>query len=113
MDLFMELCWIGVVNFGIMNFLFVSMVFDLLFQLVGEFLDLFKVYDCNGDGKIFREEFGVVMWLLGQDVSDMDLELLIKEVDVSGDGYIDLYEFIDLNMRLIEIFQFMKMLILD
>ncbi|XP_073392466.1 uncharacterized protein [Physcomitrium patens] len=105
MDLLMESCWTGAANFGTTNPSLVSTVFDLPPQLVGEFSDSFKVYDRNGDGKISREELGVVMRSLGQDVSDTDLELLIKEVDASGDGHIDLYEFIDLNTRPIEISQ--------
>ncbi|GMH27443.1 hypothetical protein Nepgr_029286 [Nepenthes gracilis] len=36
---------------------------------------------------------------LGQKVTDEELEIMIKEVDEDGDGFIDLNEFVELNTK--------------
>ncbi|CAM6094646.1 unnamed protein product [Calypogeia fissa] len=62
-----------------------------------ELVDAFKVFDRNGDGKISVGELGEVLRSLGDDISDEDLQLMVDAVDIDGDGFIDLQEFIDLN----------------
>lgn len=73
--------------------------FNLPPHLVQELTDSFTFFDRNGDGQISKAELGAVLRSLGQSVTEADLEKLMNDVDVNGDGYIDLYEFIDLNTR--------------
>lgn len=57
----------------------------------------FSVFDTNNTGSISVSEFGVVLKLLGQSVSDTELSELIAELD--GDGEISFEEYSDLMMR--------------
>nr|XP_043620906.1 probable calcium-binding protein CML25 [Erigeron canadensis] len=60
---------------------------------------VFKKFDVNKDGKISSTELGLIMGSLGQKHSEEELKRMIKEVDVDGDGFIDLQEFIEMNTR--------------
>jgi len=71
-------------------------------HLVRELSETFKIIDVNGDGKISKEDLGIVARSLGDTVEDADLEKLVAEVDADGDGSINLQEFIDLNTRAVD-----------
>lgn len=66
-------------------------------QLVKDLREDFKMFDLNGDGKISRVELGTVLRSLGETLTDTDVEHMIRDADVNGDGEIDLEEFINLN----------------
>ena len=69
-------------------------------ELVKELTDAFKFFDLNGDGKLSVKEMAtVVRSLSGEEVAEEDLVKMFDGVDVDGDGYLDLHEFIDLNTR--------------
>lgn len=68
-------------------------------QLVRELTDAFKFFDLNGDGKLSVAELATVARSLGNEIAEDDLAKLVDGVDVDGDGYLDLREFIDLNTR--------------
>lgn len=51
--------------------------------------DAFKVFDRNGDGFISASELRHVMTTLGEQLSDDEVENMIKEADVDGDGMIN------------------------
>jgi len=56
----------------------------------------FRLFDRNGDGKISMDELKQVLNEGGNDIADAigkDLEALMSEVDVNGDGQIDFQEF--------------------
>ncbi|CAM6018065.1 unnamed protein product [Sphagnum balticum] len=62
-----------------------------------ELAEVFRYFDKNGVGKISTVELGLVLSSLGIEYTDKELELMVREVDVDGDGFIDLEEFINLN----------------
>ena len=71
-------------------------------SVIQELTATFKDFDANRDGKISQRELGSVLRCLREDPSAADLARMIAEVDVDGDGYVDLQEFIHLNTKGIE-----------
>ncbi|XP_052105394.1 calmodulin-A-like [Mytilus californianus] len=59
-----------------------------------EITDAFKMFDRNGDGVISAAELRQVMTNMGQKLSDKDVDSMIKEADMDGDGQINYAEFI-------------------
>lgn len=59
-----------------------------------EITDAFKMFDRNGDGVISAGELRQVMTNMGQKLSDKDVDSMIKEADMDGDGQINYAEFI-------------------
>ncbi|KAK6285526.1 PREDICTED: calmodulin [Theobroma cacao] len=64
-------------------------------ELSGQFRQVFKVIDANGDGKISSLELREVLLCLGHEKSTAfkAAEGMIREMDFNGDGFIDLDEF--------------------
>ena len=52
-----------------------------------------KYYLQNGDGFINRQELGYVMENLGEKMEKEEIESLINEIDIDGDGQINYEEF--------------------
>jgi len=107
MDLLMEANWTGHSNYeisaGIIRPL-PQMDFTLPDHLLRELTDSFTFFDRNGDGHICKAELGAVLRSLGETpVTDADLETLMHDVDVNGDGCLDFYEFIQLNTRAMQL----------
>ncbi|NXC70701.1 CETN1 protein, partial [Anhinga anhinga] len=59
-----------------------------------EILKAFKVFDCDGTGKISFENLKVVASEVGEEVTDEELQEMIDEADVDGDGEVDKQEFL-------------------
>jgi Ca2+-binding EF-hand superfamily protein len=55
--------------------------------------DVFSLIDKDGSGSITAQEFSDQMKALPCEISEQDIESLVREVDHSGDGEIDLHEF--------------------
>lgn len=103
----MEANWTGRSNYekstGIIRPL-PQMDFTLPETLLQELTDSFSFFDRNGDGQICKAELGAVLRSLGETpVTDADLETLMHDVDVNGDGCLDFYEFIQLNTRAMQL----------
>lgn len=49
----------------------------------------FYVFDKDGDGKISAEELKHVMLNLGEKLTDEELDEMIKEADIDGDGEVN------------------------
>lgn len=54
-----------------------------------EITDAFKMFDRNGDGVISAGELRQVMTNMGKKLSDKDVDSMMKEADMDGDGQIN------------------------
>lgn len=61
-----------------------------------EIMEAFKVFDRNGDGKISAAELRHVLTLIGEKLTDAEIEQMIEEADSNHDGEIDINEFTQL-----------------
>ena len=60
-----------------------------------EYEDIFKAIDTNGDGAIERVELKKTLHQLGyEDISDGDVEKMIKEVDLNKNEVVEFSEFL-------------------
>lgn len=75
---------------------------DLPANVLQDLEDAFKIFDHNGDGKISKAELGTVLHMLGETMTDENLDQMIRDVDMDGDGEIDLQEFIKLNVECLD-----------
>ena len=75
------------------------MVEDLSEERITEFKAAFELFDKDRDGAINNKELGTVMRNLGQNPSEEELQKMIKEVDLNGNGVIDFNEFLYLMVK--------------
>ena len=52
--------------------------------LLSEIRETFAIFDQDGDGRISKDELRIVMRSLGQNPTENDLDIAIKEVDANG-----------------------------
>eukprot|EP00928_Gymnodinium_smaydae_P053981 TRINITY_DN37834_c0_g1_i1.p1 TRINITY_DN37834_c0_g1~~TRINITY_DN37834_c0_g1_i1.p1 ORF type:complete len:434 (+),score=135.16 TRINITY_DN37834_c0_g1_i1:103-1404(+) len=64
-------------------------------QAVKELVNIFSAWDEDGDGVIAHEELKNVLRTLNPNMTEQAISGIIGSADVNGDGYIDLYEFVD------------------
>jgi len=76
---------------------------DAHHQLSQEHLDqlthAFDYYDTDGSGHIGKDELAAALRSMGQSPMQSEVEHMVKEVDMDGNGEIELAEFIDLMTR--------------
>ena len=58
-----------------------------------EIREAFRVFDSDGNGFINRQELRAVMMNLGEKLNEEEIECLIDDVDIDGDGQINYEEF--------------------
>ena len=63
-----------------------------------EIREAFKVFDKNGNGYISAAEIRHVMTNLGENLTDYEVDEIIREADVDGDGWINYEEFVKVNV---------------
>ncbi|XP_045182503.1 neo-calmodulin-like [Mercenaria mercenaria] len=56
----------------------------------------FRIFDRDGNGTIDRKELKHAMKMLGEELSDEEVEQMMKEADENGDGKINFEEFLRL-----------------
>ena len=66
---------------------------------IKEFKEAFNIFDKDKDGYITTKELGDIMKNLGQTPSEAELQDMINEVDIDGNGTIDFKEFLGLMAR--------------
>ncbi|KAJ5074190.1 calmodulin-7 [Anaeramoeba ignava] len=68
-------------------------------EQIKEFKETFRLFDKDGDGEITALELKSMLQSLGQNPTDQDIQNMIKEVDVDGDGKIQENEFLKIFER--------------
>ena len=63
-----------------------------------ELVEAFKVFDRDGNGLISAAELRHIMTNLGEKLTDGEVDEMIREADVDGDGYIKYEEFVRMMM---------------
>ena len=63
-----------------------------------EIVEAFKVFDKNGDGYLSHAEMRHVMGNLGEKLTDEEVEEMVAEADVDGDGSVNYEEFVKMMM---------------
>ena len=62
-----------------------------------ELRESFKVFDKNNDGYISAGELRQVMMTLGEKLTDDEVEEMIREADVDGDGLVNYEGWLDIS----------------
>ena len=60
--------------------------------------EAFKVFDKDGNGYISTAELRHVMAGLGEKLTDDEVDEMIREADVDGDGQLNYQEFVKVNV---------------
>jgi calmodulin len=68
-------------------------------EKIAELREAFEIFDKDKDGFITIKELGEIMKNLGQAPSESELQDMINEVDIDGNGNIDFKEFLGLMAR--------------
>lgn len=53
-----------------------------------------QVFDADGDGRISKSELKTVMQNLGEKLTDDEIDFMIGEADLDGDGEVSYEEFV-------------------
>ncbi|XP_010223377.1 PREDICTED: caltractin-like [Tinamus guttatus] len=61
-----------------------------------EILKAFKLFDRDGTGKISFEKLKLVAIEIGEDITDEELQEMIDEADLDGDGLVNKHEFLQI-----------------
>ena len=59
-----------------------------------EIINTFRIFDTENNGLISKEELFYIIRTFGETLSDEEIEEIITEADVDGDGYINYEEFV-------------------
>eukprot|EP00949_MAST-11_sp_MAST-11-sp1_P004691 g4691.t1 len=63
-----------------------------------EIMEAFKVFDKDGNGFISAAELRHIMTNLGEKLTDEEVDEMIREADIDGDGQINYEEFVKMMM---------------
>ena len=66
---------------------------------INEFKEAFNIFDKDKDGYITIKELGEIMTNLSQTPTEAELQDMINEVDIDGNGTIDFKEFLGIMVR--------------
>ncbi|XP_006294936.2 calmodulin-A [Capsella rubella] len=77
----------------------ISVVSQLTDEQLSEFKETFSAFDKDGDGCITAKEFVTMLRSLGEDNTEAEVQDMINEVDLDGNGTIDFFEFLSIMAR--------------
>ena len=63
-----------------------------------ELVEVFRIFDKDGDDKIDAQDLRIIFQELGEDVTEEDCTIMIDEHDNDGDEALDFDEFVNLMM---------------
>ncbi|XP_052103935.1 neo-calmodulin-like isoform X2 [Mytilus californianus] len=77
---------------------FLQMATDMMksVDLADEVRDAFRLFDKNGDGYVTAPELKTILSNNGEKISDEELDAMVKDADVDGDGKINYEEFVSM-----------------
>mmetsp|Transcript_53342 Transcript_53342/g.129687 ORF Transcript_53342/g.129687 Transcript_53342/m.129687 type:complete len:127 (+) Transcript_53342:770-1150(+) len=64
-----------------------------------EMLEAFQVFDTDGNGSITADELKSIFNNLGEKLTDEEIDDMIKEADIDGDGEINYEEFVRMMFK--------------
>ena len=64
----------------------------------GQLIEAFKIFDIDGNGLISPAELRQALSDLGQNLTDEQVDGMIRESDLDGDGHINYKEFVRMMM---------------
>jgi calmodulin len=64
-----------------------------------EMREAFMIFDSDGNGTISAEELRQIMQNLGETLTNEEIEDMVKEADLDGDGQIDYNEFVRMMFK--------------
>jgi len=89
------ICEVDLHGTGIIDFVeFLEMWAKYSGDLDGTIKEAFNLFDRDGSGTISMEEFRRVMVNEGAQMTDEEIDEIISEVDVDGDGQMNINEFV-------------------
>ena len=67
-------------------------------DIVEEYIEAFRVFDREGNGTLNKEELRLIMIALGDKVVPEELDIMLRDADVNGDGLIEYRKFVRLML---------------
>jgi calmodulin len=64
-----------------------------------ELIDAFRVFDREGSGVISTQELRLIMTSLGEKLTEDEIDAMIYEADIDGDGYINYHDFVKAKLN--------------
>lgn len=74
-----------------------SLMRSLSQRQVDELTETFTQFDLDKDGKITKAELVSVLSKLGFSLTERDVDIMMREADIDGNGDVDLDEFLQIN----------------
>nr|XP_010918595.1 probable calcium-binding protein CML29 [Elaeis guineensis] len=66
---------------------------------VNSLMEVFKAFDSNSDGLITCDELGGIMGSLGYNMSEREVNDMMRRGDTDRDGLLSMQEFLEMNTR--------------
>lgn len=73
--------------------------FSMTEKMISQYREAFETFDLDKDGNLNLKELGDVMKEVGYPLKENDLDDIIGEVDIDGNGHVDFKEYIQLMAR--------------